>query len=87
MISTLPLGGEGLTMDARAVREWKAGFDELNRLEAEERCRTTPVQRFAALRAIWRQAQMLGHLAPKAFDPTLTERWLRLRQAYTKRHG
>ena len=74
-------------MDAKTVREWKAGYDELNRLDTEEYRRATPEQRFAGLVAIWRRAQILGRMTPKAFDPTVTERWLRLREAYAKRHG
>ena len=73
--------------DPKLFRQWKAGYDELNRIDLEERRMSTYRMRFADLCAIWRQAQFLGHLEPKPLDLSANDTWQRLREAYFKRHA
>ena len=72
-------------MDAKQVREWKAGYDELNRWELEERRKATPQERFQSLLVIWRRAQLLGHLGPKEQDLEVMKVWQALREAHARR--
>jgi len=72
-------------MDAKQVREWKAGYDAFNQWELEERRKATPQERFRSLVAIWRQARLLGHLGPKEIDFKVIDTWQRLRDAYAQR--
>jgi len=51
-------------MDPKAVREWKAGYDDHNRWVLEERRKATYQERFKSLCANRRQAEFLGHLEP-----------------------
>ena len=74
-------------VDPVLFRQWKAGLDELNRIDLEERRRASYKERVAGLTAIWRQAAFLGHLEPGPMDLTVNDTWQRLRKAYAKRHG
>ncbi len=47
------------------LKRWKAGMDEMNRLDLEERRHASYSQRLASLAAIWRQAAFLGLLTPE----------------------
>ena len=74
-------------MDPQRVREWKAGYDEMNRFVDEERRRATPAERYGSLKQIWAMARELHLFKPKETDIEVFARWQRLRAAYLRTHG
>ena len=72
-------------MDAKMVREWRANYEALNRLQMQEDRDRTPAQRYGQLLGIW---QMALHLKPQSrvdLDMDLVEKWDRLRDSM--KHG
>jgi hypothetical protein len=75
-------------MDAKQVREWKAGYDAMNAFVLEERRTATYQERFKALVAIWNLARGLrSHLRPKQGDLKVAEAWQTLRARYAERNA
>lgn len=72
-------------MDAELVRKMKAGYDELNRFELEERRAASVVTRMNQLDSTWRLARELNlSLAPKPFDENENAQWTKLRKAVSE---
>lgn len=74
-------------IDREMLLRWKAGMDEINRIDLEERRRASFSQRLASLSAIWRQAEFLGQLTPKPLDLSVNDTWQRLRKRYRDLHA
>lgn len=74
-------------MDAKTVREWKAGYEALNKVIDEERLQASPQDRFKSLKLIWKRSRYLGFFKPKPIDMELINRWQRLRTAFNASHG
>jgi len=74
-------------IDREMLKRWKAGMDEMNRIDLEERRKASYSQRLASMAAIWRQAEFLGLLLPKPLDLSVNDTWQLLRLRYRNRHG
>ena len=86
----LKSGSQSLTapkIDLVMLKRWKAGMEEMNRLDLEDRRNATHSQRLASLVALWRQGEFLGLLTPKPLDLTVNDTWQRLRHRYQERYG
>ncbi|MFX8999783.1 hypothetical protein ABTN27_20655, partial [Acinetobacter baumannii] len=62
-------------LDAKLVKEWKAGYDAANKFQLEERRRATYQERFVGLQAIWRQAAFLGIKPSESYDLSVNDIW------------
>lgn len=74
-------------MDPKVVREWKAGYDAMNRFVDEERRLATPAERYRALLNIWGLSRELHLFKPKPLDLDVSARWQRLREAHMRANG
>ncbi len=68
-----------MNMDPNLVKEWKRGYDEVNRFTDAERRDATYAQRYRDLKALWRRASNMRLFKSKPVDEEVMERWNLLR--------
>lgn len=73
-------------MDAKLVRQWKAGFEEVNRFTLEEARARTPAERLALLQSHLRQLGELGLLRTKGEDLEFHIRWQSVRERFLSKN-
>lgn len=74
-------------LDPEQVREWKSGYEAMNRFVDNERLATTVQERYQSLKVIWAMARELRLSKPRPDNSEIFDRWQALREAYARVHG
>ena len=76
-----------MTLDEmkQVVREQKAGYEAVRRLNIEDARRATFADRLSGLRQILNFSEHLPARPARPIDEELTQKWIRIRERYAER--
>ena len=74
-------------MTAKMVREWKAGYEEVNRVVLEEKRQTSPEKRLRDAERLLDQLRAWNRLPKREDNLEYHLKWQRLREKWSERHG
>jgi hypothetical protein len=69
-------------IDIEMLRKWKAGMDQLNLIDLDDRRLATYQERCRSMVMIWKQAKFLNIVPSETIDLTVNAVWQKLRTAY-----
>jgi hypothetical protein len=72
---------------ANLVREWKAGYKQVNRLDIEEARARTPAERLRNHQVFLGELSKVGLLRPRTDDLEYHLRWQQLREKWLARNS
>ena len=73
-------------MDAKQVREWKAGYEAVNRITLEEAKNRTPYERWQLHKLFVERLARMGRLPKRHPDEKFYLRWMVVKERWSERH-